>query len=315
MQPRLELHNRVLPSRCPRIQTQHLHHPGPSPYQSRHVRNHPPPFPLQALHRHRRSRACVDASAARFPARPLSGEKLITDHAPKAKRVIYLFMSGGPSQQDLFDYKPKLNELNGQQLPDPSAAASASPACRATRPILPARRLAVQVRPTRQIRRVGQRAAAPHRQGRGRPLLREIPLDRGDQPRSRDDLFPNRLADRRPALARLMGHLRPRLGEREPARLRRARHQKAPPTNRSTPASGAPASSTPATRACVSPPARTRSSTSPIPTASANPAAARCSTSSPPSTRSTSRTNSTPRSRPASPSTKWPTACRPACRK
>jgi hypothetical protein len=32
--------------------------------------------------------------------------------------VIYLFQSGGPAQQDLFDYKPLLNEKNGQQLPD-----------------------------------------------------------------------------------------------------------------------------------------------------------------------------------------------------
>lgn len=39
-------------------------------------------------------------------------------HLPaRAKRVIYLFQSGGPAQQDLFDYKPLLNELNGQQLP------------------------------------------------------------------------------------------------------------------------------------------------------------------------------------------------------
>ncbi|MFO0950330.1 MAG: DUF1501 domain-containing protein [Isosphaeraceae bacterium] len=38
--------------------------------------------------------------------------------APKAKRVIYLFQSGGPAQQDLYDYKPLLNEKNGQQLPD-----------------------------------------------------------------------------------------------------------------------------------------------------------------------------------------------------
>ena len=38
--------------------------------------------------------------------------------APKAKRVIYLFMSGGPSQMDLFDYKPLLNQMNGQPLPD-----------------------------------------------------------------------------------------------------------------------------------------------------------------------------------------------------
>src|SRR5882757_9867198 len=38
--------------------------------------------------------------------------------APKAKRVIYLFMSGGPSQLDLYDYKPLLNQRNGEQLPD-----------------------------------------------------------------------------------------------------------------------------------------------------------------------------------------------------
>ena len=37
---------------------------------------------------------------------------------PKARRVIYLFQSGGPAQQDLFDYKPLLNQLNGEQLPE-----------------------------------------------------------------------------------------------------------------------------------------------------------------------------------------------------
>src|SRR5262245_64019868 len=37
--------------------------------------------------------------------------------APKAKRVIYLFMSGGPSHIDLFDYKPRLKELHGTELP------------------------------------------------------------------------------------------------------------------------------------------------------------------------------------------------------
>ncbi|MFK8114059.1 MAG: DUF1501 domain-containing protein [Rubripirellula sp.] len=40
-----------------------------------------------------------------------------THFAPKAKRIIYLFQSGGPAQQDLFDYKPLLNEMNGQELP------------------------------------------------------------------------------------------------------------------------------------------------------------------------------------------------------
>jgi hypothetical protein len=36
---------------------------------------------------------------------------------PKARRVIYLFQSGGPSQIDLFDYKPKLREVQGTDLP------------------------------------------------------------------------------------------------------------------------------------------------------------------------------------------------------
>jgi hypothetical protein len=37
---------------------------------------------------------------------------------PRAKRVIYLFMSGGPSHIDLFDYKAKLREYHGTELPD-----------------------------------------------------------------------------------------------------------------------------------------------------------------------------------------------------
>src|SRR5437773_2130009 len=40
-------------------------------------------------------------------------------HFPaKAKSVIYLFMAGGPSQLELFDYKPKLQKLNGQPIPE-----------------------------------------------------------------------------------------------------------------------------------------------------------------------------------------------------
>jgi len=38
--------------------------------------------------------------------------------APRAKRVIYLFQSGGPSHLELFDYKPKLKDLHGSELPD-----------------------------------------------------------------------------------------------------------------------------------------------------------------------------------------------------
>jgi len=49
----------------------------------------------------------------------LSGEEksdLKPHHEPKAKRVIYLFQSGGPSQLDMFDYKPTLKKLHGQDI-------------------------------------------------------------------------------------------------------------------------------------------------------------------------------------------------------
>jgi hypothetical protein len=52
--------------------------------------------------------------AAEKPAGGLPG---LPHFAGKAKRVIYLFQSGGPAQQELFDYKPLLNEKNGEQLP------------------------------------------------------------------------------------------------------------------------------------------------------------------------------------------------------
>jgi hypothetical protein len=39
-------------------------------------------------------------------------------HPPKAKRVIYLFQSGGPSHIDLWDYKPNLSVMHGKPLPD-----------------------------------------------------------------------------------------------------------------------------------------------------------------------------------------------------
>src|SRR5882724_13584963 len=38
--------------------------------------------------------------------------------APKAKRIIYLFMNGGPSQMDLLDYKPDLGKIYDSDLPE-----------------------------------------------------------------------------------------------------------------------------------------------------------------------------------------------------
>ena len=53
-----------------------------------------------------------------FAAAPAGGLPGCPHFAPKAKRVIYLFMHGGPSQLDLFDHKPGLRAMQGQELPD-----------------------------------------------------------------------------------------------------------------------------------------------------------------------------------------------------
>src|SRR5579862_2614039 len=50
--------------------------------------------------------------------RRIGGLPGVPHFPPKAKRIIYLFQSGGPAQQDLYDYKPVLNEKEGQPLPD-----------------------------------------------------------------------------------------------------------------------------------------------------------------------------------------------------
>ncbi|MEO6789122.1 MAG: DUF1501 domain-containing protein, partial [Chthoniobacteraceae bacterium] len=54
--------------------------------------------------------------AAEAPADPLAPRA--PHFAPKAKNCIFIFMAGAPSQLDLFDPKPTLNELNGQPLPE-----------------------------------------------------------------------------------------------------------------------------------------------------------------------------------------------------
>ena len=62
----------------------------------------------------------AESTAAQTPADPLNslGAMKALHHAPKAKRVIWLFMADGPSQLDLWDYKPKLQEYFDKDLPD-----------------------------------------------------------------------------------------------------------------------------------------------------------------------------------------------------
>ena len=49
---------------------------------------------------------------------PLGGRVDLPHYAPRAKRVIFLCMAGGPSHLETFDYKPKLAEMDGQPMPE-----------------------------------------------------------------------------------------------------------------------------------------------------------------------------------------------------
>jgi Protein of unknown function (DUF1501) len=63
-----------------------------------------------------RSEAASGVNAA--TSHRLGGLPGVPHFQPKAKRVIYLFQNGAPSHVDLFDYKPKLREWHGKQIPD-----------------------------------------------------------------------------------------------------------------------------------------------------------------------------------------------------
>ncbi len=87
------------------------------------------PSPLNALTRRHFFRDCalgvgkmalaslLAESAARAAPAANAGPSRGPHFPAKAKSVIYLFMAGGPSQLDMFDYKPQLNKLDGQPIP------------------------------------------------------------------------------------------------------------------------------------------------------------------------------------------------------
>ena len=74
----------------------------------------------QALHEHSRRQFLQQAAGGlgAIALGQLAYGMAPTNVAPKAKRVIYLFQSGGPPQLDLFDYKPQLRAHQGKDVPD-----------------------------------------------------------------------------------------------------------------------------------------------------------------------------------------------------
>ncbi len=73
---------------------------------------------IAAAHLLQRDLASAAPAGSHGPGVPSGGVVNPTHHAPKAKRVIYLFQAGGPSQLETWDYKPLLNEKQGEPLPD-----------------------------------------------------------------------------------------------------------------------------------------------------------------------------------------------------
>ncbi len=80
------------------------------------------PFAESRLHMTRRHffglNACGIGAAALAAGTEPGALPGLPHFQPTAKRVIYLFQSGGPSQMELFDYKPRLKEFEGTDLPE-----------------------------------------------------------------------------------------------------------------------------------------------------------------------------------------------------
>ena len=205
--------------------------------------------------------------------------------APKAKRVIYLLQSGAPSHIDLFDYKPKLQEHRGQDLPDSirHGAAAHGHDLRAE----DVSRSPDEVSSSRQHGKSGTWLSEllPHTAKIADEIcLVKIAAHRGDQPRPGDHVYPDRQRAARAAEHGLLAHLRPRQREPEPAGVRR--HDLAgtgKPTDQPLlrPALGQRLSADELSGRASSAPRATRCCTSTIRRASTPPAAARCSTTSP----------------------------------
>ncbi len=184
------------------------------------------------------------ATAAASAVNPLAPRQ--PHFPPKAKRVIYLHMTGSPPHLDLFDYKPELVKRNGQDCPDEFlkgkrfAFTSGVPKLLGT---------------PRKFAQHGQGGvwmsdALPHLHGVADELcvIHSMYTDQFNHAPAELLLYTGspRLG---PAVDGLVGHLRPRHREREPARLRRADLQRRAAQRRQELLRAA-ASCRPSSRAC-----------------------------------------------------------------
>ncbi len=132
-------------------------------------------------------------------------------------------MADAPSQLDLFDYKPKLEDYFDKDLPDSVRDGPADHDDDQRPEAVSGRAVDLQVQAARQDGSLGQRAAAAHRRASSTTCaLVKIDAHRGDQPRPGDHLHSDRQPDSGPAEPGRVALLRPRQPEPGPAGVRRA---------------------------------------------------------------------------------------------
>ena len=285
---------------------------------------HPPglPGPVQRQHGPARPGVAPQARPA-LGADGATGDRSLAGrrppaalHAAKAKRVIWLYMAGGPSHLETFDYKPKLAQMHGQPMPE--SFTKGQPIAQLQGQKLNCFAPAASVQEVRQDRARRSATIFPHLGA----VADEICIVRSMTTEAINHdpahTFMNTGTHHlRPAGMGSWLLVRPGQRQRQPARLRRADldGQGGPEAadRRAAVAQRLPAQPLPGRRSSA--PRATRCSTS------SNPAGRR-----PPSSSATSSTRSSaqpaaerawwtiPRSPRASPSTRWPSGCRPACR-
>ena len=162
-----------------------------------------------------------DALASAANRQPRATRHALTHFAPKAKQVIYLHMVGGPSQMDLFDYKPVMREWYDKDLPESvrmGQRLTTMTSGQARFPIAPS---------MYKFEQCGQSGMWVSEL---LPWMKKMADDvrvhpqhahRGDQPRAGDHAHANRQPGDRPAVPGGVGVVRPGLAQRQSADVRR----------------------------------------------------------------------------------------------
>ena len=160
-----------------------------------------PDSALDCTRRHFFSRGAtgigVAALASLFQRSALATQALggLPHFAPTAKRVIMLHQSGGPSQIDLFDYKPALQKRRGIELPDSVRMGQRITGMTSGQGTLPIAPSMFEFKQYGKSGRLGERVIAAHREDRRRYHDHQDRQHRSDQSRSGDYVLSDRHPD------------------------------------------------------------------------------------------------------------------------